>query len=87
MDEDQIYSEINWVYEYWKYLDKHSKFVDEESFQKIREARTLLGYAWQNVHDNVEDANYRDKITKRLKKLKDDQLISVYEYMKNNGLI
>lgn len=86
-DEPETNSELDWIYEYYKYLYRYSKFVDEEAFQKIREARVHLGYAWQNVHTNVGDVNYRDKITKRLKELKDDQIKSVFDYMKNNGLI
>ena len=86
-DERKTNSELDWIYEYYKYLYRYSKFVDEEAFQKIREARVRLGYAWQNVHTNVKDTNYKDKVTKMLEKLNDDQLISVYEYMKSHGMI
>ena len=86
-DERKTNSELDWIYEYYKYLYRYSKFADEEAFQKIREARVRLGYAWQNVHTNVKDTNYKDKVTKMLEKLNDDQIKSVFDYMENNGLI
>lgn len=86
IDKSTVDYEINAIYEYWKSLSGKSKFIDSDVYSIVSNARKNLGWAVDRVVKNEEDVNYREKISKILPKLKDDQLKSLFDMVKEMEL-
>ena len=87
IDKSMVDYEINAINKYWKSLSDKRKFIDSDVYQRISSARINLGWAVDEVVKNEEDVNYRERISKVLPKLKDDQLKSLFDVMKEMELI
>lgn len=81
----QVHNDIQLIIGYAKEIRKNEKYVTDDTWHTIRNARFDMWVARNAVINNKEHNDYRKRITNKLCKLKDDQVKSVFDYMEEKG--